>query len=73
MIKAENVRSMREVIECARLAWDAADLCGEETDMIFARTISAALNAWPKAVFAIEANNAPCILLPLTEPINDKG
>ena len=27
--------------------------------------IAAAINAWPKAVFAIEANNAPCIFLPL--------
>ena len=25
----------------------------------------AVLKTWPKAVFAIEANNAPCIILPL--------
>ena len=29
------------------------------------RAIRAALKAWPNAVFATEANTAPCIYLPL--------
>ena len=48
------------------IPWEELHMIDKEEHLDFARSACLAmLKAWPKAVFAIEANNAPCIFLPL--------
>lgn len=45
---------------------------GAPQAMTTEEALCAAINAWPNAVFATEANTAPCIYLPLPqEKTND--
>ena len=44
--------------------------CG--CDTCLSKAIAAALKAWPNAVFATEANTAPCIYLPLPQENADE-
>ena len=55
--------------EALQNAWETylIEGCGPYA---FEAACLAVLKTWPKAVFAIEANNAPCIFLPLTENTN---
>jgi hypothetical protein len=54
-----------KALEGAKTAFKEATNGYGTFDYFIAATCLGLLKAWPKAVFAIEANNAPCIILPL--------
>ena len=62
------------MLKAEQIPWQAKEQLGRwlASGASHEECIAAVINAWPKAVFAIEANNEPCILLPLPmENTND--